>query len=95
MYSSAFSSALALDGSGWLMPCRCCLRPGMTRYPLYRWAPGPVWKGAENLAPDHPALSESLYHLRYPGRLPVYYYEWNIDNLFFDMLVPVDLSSVT
>ena len=38
-----------------------------------RWAPGPVWTGAENLAstgirsPDHPARSESLYSLRYPG----------------------------
>jgi hypothetical protein len=33
------------------------------------WAPGPVWKGAENLAPtgirslDRPARSESLYRL--------------------------------
>jgi hypothetical protein len=28
------------------------LPPGMTRYPLYRrLAPGPVWKGAKNLAP--------------------------------------------
>ena len=31
------------------------------------WAPGPVWKGAENLAPtgirspDRPACSQSLY----------------------------------
>jgi hypothetical protein len=37
------------------------------------WAPGPVWTGAENLAPtgirspDRPARSESLYRLRYPG----------------------------
>jgi hypothetical protein len=42
------------------------------------WAPGPVWMGAENLAPtgirspDLPACSESLYHLPYPGPpLPV------------------------
>jgi hypothetical protein len=33
------------------------------------WAPGPVWKGAENLAParnrcpDRPVRSESLYRL--------------------------------
>jgi len=33
------------------------------------WAPGPVWTGAENLAPtgirspDRPARSESLYRL--------------------------------
>ena len=38
------------------------------------WATGPVWKGAENLAPtevrtpDHPARSESLYRLSYSGR---------------------------
>ena len=35
------------------------------------WAPGPVWMGAENLAPtgirspDRPARSESLYRLSY------------------------------
>ena len=39
------------------------------------WAPGPVWRGAENLAPtgirfpDRPARSESLYRLCYPGPL--------------------------
>ena len=38
-----------------------------------RWAPGPVWTGAENLAatgirsPDRPARSQSLYRLRYPA----------------------------
>jgi hypothetical protein len=37
------------------------------------WAPGPVWTGAENLAPtgirspDRPARSESLYRLRNPA----------------------------
>ena len=37
------------------------------------WAPGPVWKGAENVAstgirsPDRPARSYSLYRLRYSG----------------------------
>ena len=37
------------------------------------WAPGPVWKVAENLAPtgvrspDRPARSESLYRLSYRG----------------------------
>ena len=40
------------------------------------WAPGPVWIGAENLAPhrdsipDLPARSESLYRLLYPA-LPI------------------------
>jgi len=42
------------------------------------WAPGPVWIGAENLAPtgirfpDLPARSESLYRLRYPGSYTAY-----------------------
>jgi hypothetical protein len=38
-----------------------------------RWAPGPVWTGAENLAPtgfrspDRPARSQSLYWISNPG----------------------------
>ena len=38
------------------------------------WAPGPVWRGAENLAstgirsPDGTARSQSLYRLSYPAR---------------------------
>ena len=49
---------------------------GKTRCPLYReagWAPGPVWTGAENLAPtgiwspDRPAHSQSLYRPNYPA----------------------------
>ena len=38
------------------------------------WAPGPVWTGAEDLAPtalrsaDSPACSEALYRLSYPGQ---------------------------
>ena len=52
-----------------------------TQYPLSRrlgGPPGPVWVGAENLAPtgirspDRPARSESLYRLRYPGSLYLY-----------------------
>jgi hypothetical protein len=50
------------------------LPPGKTRYALdRRLAPGPIWTGAENLAPtgirspDRPTLSESLYRLSYPG----------------------------
>jgi len=40
------------------------------------WTPGPVWTGAENLAPtgirspDRPARSQSLYRLRYPALRP-------------------------
>ena len=50
--------------------------PGKDPVPIVNeagWAPGPVWIGAENLAPtgirslDLPARSESLYRLRYPA----------------------------
>jgi hypothetical protein len=40
---------------------------------LALWASGPVWTGAENLAPtgigstDRPARSEWLYRVLYPG----------------------------
>ena len=72
MYSSTLPSTLALDWGGWSTP----RPPGKTRYPFYRRLgepPGPVWTGAENLAPtgirspDHPACIESLYRLSYPG----------------------------
>jgi len=52
------------------------LPPEKTRYPLCRRLGGPlgpVWTGAENLAPtgirfpDRPARSESLYRLSYTG----------------------------
>ena len=49
-------------------------------------APGPVWTGAENLAstriqsPDHPARSESLYQLSYPG-LPFILHNFKISFL--------------
>ena len=43
------------------------------------WAPGPVWKGAENHTPpveydpqDRPARRESLYQLHYPGPHTLY-----------------------
>jgi len=42
------------------------------------WAPGPVRRGAENLAPtgirspDRPARSELLYRLRYPVNISNY-----------------------
>jgi hypothetical protein len=42
------------------------------------WAPGPVWTGAENLAPtgiqslDRPACSQSLYRLCYPAHTHMY-----------------------
>jgi hypothetical protein len=49
--------------------------PGKDPIPIVQeagWAPGPVWTGAENLAPtgirspDRPVRSQSLYRLRYP-----------------------------
>ena len=57
------------------------LPPGKTRYPLLQeagWAPGPVWTGAENLAPTgirspyRPIRSHSLYLLSYPAYLRHY-----------------------
>jgi hypothetical protein len=63
-------------GGGWLTPRHGRFTPGMIRYPLHRslgGALGPVWTGAENLAPteirspDRPARSESLYRLSYRG----------------------------
>jgi hypothetical protein len=58
--------------------------PGIDPVPIVKeagWAPGPVWAGAENLAPtgirspDRPARSESLYRLSYPGPLKIYILE--------------------
>ena len=51
-----------------------------------RWALGPVWTGAENLAPtgirspDRPARSELKYRLSYPGQLRI--------NVYIDNSVP-------
>ena len=76
MYSSTLSLTSALDGGGWLTPRLCHFTPGKDPVPIVQeggWAPGPVWTGAENLAPtgirspDRPARSESLYRLSYPG----------------------------
>jgi len=59
---------------GWSMACPDRLTPGRDQVLIVQeagWAPGPVWTGAENLAPtgirfpDRPARSESLYRLRY------------------------------
>jgi hypothetical protein len=50
--------------------------PGKEPVPIiqeYGWAPGPVWTGAENLAPtgirspDRPARSQLLYRQSYPA----------------------------
>jgi hypothetical protein len=56
--------------------------PGKDPVPIVQeagWAPGPVWAGAENLAPagirspDRPARSKSLYRLSYPAHMLLYY----------------------
>ena len=56
------------------------LPPGKDSVPIVQeagWAPGPVWTGAENLAPtgirspDLPAHSQSLYQLSYPAHVYV------------------------
>ena len=53
--------------------------PGKDPVPIVQeagWAPGPVWTGAENLAPtrirspDLPACSKSLYRLSYRSHSP-------------------------
>jgi len=53
---------------------RLLFTPGKDPVPLVLktgWTPGPVWTGAENLAPtgirspDCPACSQSLYRLNY------------------------------
>ena len=55
--------------------------PGKDPVPIVQeagWAPGPVWTGAENLAPtgirspDRPTRSQSLYRLSYPAHLRGY-----------------------
>ena len=52
--------------------------PGKDPVPIVQkagWDPGPVWTGAENLAPtgirypDRPARSQSLYRLRYAAHV--------------------------
>ena len=53
-YSSTLSLTSALDRGGWSMPRPGCFTPGMDPVPTVQeagWAPGPVWMGAENLAP--------------------------------------------
>ena len=67
----------ALDGGGGSATRPSRFTPGKDPVSIVyeaEWAPGPVWTGAENLAPTgirspgRPARSESLYRLNYPGR---------------------------
>jgi hypothetical protein len=67
---SSLSLTSALDGSGWSKPSPGYFTPGKEEA---GWTPGPVWRGAKNLAPtgirspDHPARSKSLHRLSYSG----------------------------
>jgi hypothetical protein len=74
--SSTLSLTMALDEGGWLKSRPGHFTPGNEPVPIVKkagWAPGPVWSGAENLAPngirslDCLACSQSLFRLRYPG----------------------------
>ena len=78
MYSFSLSLTSALDEVGGQRHASAALPPGKDPASIVqkaRWTPGPIWTGAENLAPtgiqspDRPARSESLYRLRYPGPL--------------------------
>ena len=64
----------ALDGGEGSVPRLGRFSPGKDPVPVVQeagWAPGPVWTGAENLAPtgirspDRPTRGQSLYRLRY------------------------------
>jgi hypothetical protein len=61
-------------GVGFQRQATTAFTPGKDPVPIVQeaeWAPGPVWMGAENLAPtgirslDLPVRSESLYRLSY------------------------------
>ena len=75
-YSSTLSLTSAQDGVGGQRHAPGRFTPGTDPVPFLQeagWAPGPIWTGAENLAPtgirspDCPAHSKSLYRLRSPG----------------------------
>ena len=54
-YSSTLPSISALVGGGWSTSCPGRFTPGKDPVPIVQeagWAPGPVWTGAENLAPS-------------------------------------------
>jgi len=79
-------AVLFLDhGTGRVWGVSVTLRPHFTAgkepVPIVqeaRWAPGPAWTGAENLAPTHirspdrPARGQSLYRLSYPTHYTTY-----------------------
>jgi hypothetical protein len=77
MYSCTLFLTSALEGGeGPASRPGRTLPPGKDPVPIVHeagWATGPVWTGAESLAPtgirspDRPARRQSLYRLRYPA----------------------------
>ena len=66
----------ALEGVRGQRHAPAAIYPGKNPVPIVQeagWAPGPVWTGAENLAPtgirspDRPARTQLLYRLSYPA----------------------------
>jgi len=75
-YRSTLPLTSALDGVGGQRHAPAVLTPGKTRYPFYMRLVGSqgrsgrvrkISPSAGIRSPDHPARSESLYRLRYPG----------------------------
>ena len=76
MYSSTPFLTSALEGVRGQRHAPAAPYPQKDPVPIVQeagWASGPVWTGAENLAPtgirspDRPARRQSLYRLRYPA----------------------------
>jgi hypothetical protein len=79
-YSSTLFLTSGLYEGGWSTPRPGRFAPGKDPVPTAQepgWAPGPVWRGAENLtptmlrSPDRPAGSKSLCRLSYTGPCPI------------------------
>jgi hypothetical protein len=71
----------ALEGVRGQRHAPAAIYPGKNPVPIVQeagWAPGPVWTGAENLAPtgirspDRPARTQLLYRLSNPAHLISY-----------------------
>ena len=86
----------ALEGVRYQRYTPAALYPRKDPVPIVQevgWAPGPVWTGAENLAPtgirspDRPARSQSLYRLRYPADIILH-----ILSILFTIRVPLLLA---
>ena len=78
MSSSTLFLTSALEGVRGQRHAHTVFTPGKDQVPIAQeagWASGPVWTGAENLAPtgirspDRPARRQSLYRLHYPAHI--------------------------